>query len=131
MRRLLPPLLLLAALLLPAAAHGNTVWLCRPGLAHNPCVTKLDTSVFSPMGKLRRVEHPQVSKSRPVDCFYVYPTVSDQKGEHANKHVDPVERSIALYQAARYSQVCRVFAPMYRQITVTELNRKGTESAQS
>jgi len=26
--------------------------------------------------------------------------------------VDPVERSIALYQVARYSQRCRVFAPI-------------------
>ena len=29
-----------------------------------------------------------------------------------------MERSIALYQAARYSQYCRVFAPMYRQVTL-------------
>ena len=56
-----------------------------------------------------------------IDCFYVYPTVSDQKGPNANLHIDPEERSIALYQAARYSQYCRVFAPMYRQITVPAL----------
>ena len=36
----------------------------------------------------------------------------------ANLHIDPEERSIALYQAARYSRDCRVFAPMYRQITL-------------
>ena len=35
---------------------------------------------------------------------------SDQKTTLANRHVDPEERSIALYQAARYSQYCRVFA---------------------
>jgi hypothetical protein len=28
---------------------------------------------------------------------------------------------MALYQAARYSQYCRVFAPMYRQVTLTAL----------
>src|SRR5207302_4030159 len=36
----------------------------------------------------------------------------------ANLHIDPVERSVALYQTARYSQYCRVFAPMYRQTTL-------------
>jgi hypothetical protein len=46
----------------------------------------------------------------------------------ANLHVDPVQRSIALYQAARYSQSCRVFAPMYRQVTVTALSHGNRES---
>ncbi|MEA2457251.1 MAG: hypothetical protein QOC95_223, partial [Thermoleophilaceae bacterium] len=27
--------------------------------------------------------------------------------------------SIALFQAARYSQTCRIFAPMYRQLTLS------------
>ena len=57
--------------------------------------------------------------ARPkVDCFYVYPTVSDQRTSTRTCSIDPEERSIALYQAARYSQVCRVYAPMYRQITL-------------
>jgi hypothetical protein len=64
----------------------------------------------------------------PIDCFYVYPTVSDQKGPNANLHIDPEEKSIALYQAARYSQECRVFAPMYRQITVPALEAGNRES---
>jgi len=58
-----------------------------------------------------------------VDCFYVYPTVSDQKTPNANLHIDPEERSIALYQAARYSQYCRVFAPMYRNFAIPEASR--------
>ena len=48
----------------------------------------------------------------------MYPTVSDQKTGNANLHIDPEERSIALYQAARYSQYCKVYAPMYRQVTL-------------
>ena len=47
----------------------------------------------------------------------MYPTVSDQPTTYSNLHVDPEQRSIALYQAARYSQYCRVFAPVYRQVT--------------
>src|SRR4029077_15928990 len=56
-----------------------------------------------------------------ADCFYVYPTVSDDQSANSDLSIDPEERSVALYQAARYSQVCRVFAPMYRQVTVTQI----------
>ncbi len=61
------------------------------------------------------------AKKPKVDCFYVYPTVSDDQRRNSDLSIDPEERSIALYQAARYSQRCRVFAPMYRQITLQAL----------
>jgi hypothetical protein len=64
------------------------------------------------------VIHPEATRHPAIDCFYVYPTVSDQKTGNSNLQVDPEQRSIALYQAARYSQDCRVFAPMYRQETL-------------
>ena len=100
-----------------ASARG-TVWLCLPGHKPDPCTPGLSTTVFSPTLKKLRVTHPKQVKKPTIDCFYVYPTVSDQKTAVANLHIDPVERSIALYQAARYSQYCRVFAPMYRQSTL-------------
>ena len=56
-----------------------------------------------------------------ADCFYVYPTVSDDDGRNSDLSIDPEERSIALYQAARYGLHCRIFAPMYRQITLEAL----------
>jgi hypothetical protein len=70
-----------------------------------------------------RVEHPAAVAHPAIDCFYVYPTVSDQTTGNANLHIDPEERSIALYQAARYSQYCRVFAPMYRQLTLAGIGQ--------
>jgi pimeloyl-ACP methyl ester carboxylesterase len=118
----------LALGLLAAPASGAsapaTIWLCRPGLAHNPCSPGQSTTRFSPAGArlgvsaLRPASHPK------VDCFYVYPTVSDQKRLVATRTVDPEERSIALYQAARYSRECRVFAPMYRQYTLQALTQR-------
>ena len=69
---------------------------------------------------------PKRERDRGVDCFYVYPTVSNQPGRLATKRVDPEIRSIALYQAARFSQVCRVFAPVYRQATVSALQAGTT-----
>jgi hypothetical protein len=72
--------------------------------------------------------HPKAVKNPAIDCFYVYPTVSGQKTTLANFNVDPVERSIALFQVARYSQYCRVFAPMYRQVTLTALLAGANET---
>ena len=37
--------------------------------------------------------------------------------------VDPEQTAIARYQASRFSQRCRVFAPMYRQLTLTGISQ--------
>jgi DUF3089 family protein len=113
---------LAAAFANASAASAKTVWLCAPSgrsaQPPDPCVTGLATTVYSPKLKSEGVQHPKRVANPPIDCFYVYPTVSDQKTGNANLQVDPEERSIALYQAARYSQYCRIFAPMYRQVTL-------------
>jgi Protein of unknown function (DUF3089) len=103
------------------AAGAKVIWLCKPGQRPDPCTPGLSTTVFSPQLKPGRVEHPAQVKKPAIDCFYVYPTVSGQKTTLANFKVDPVERSVAQQQAARYSQYCRVFAPVYRQVTLTAL----------
>ncbi|HEY1715305.1 MAG TPA: DUF3089 domain-containing protein [Solirubrobacteraceae bacterium] len=112
------------------AASARTVWLCKPGQSPDPCNPSLATTVFSPSLHKLKVIQPARDKKPSIDCFYVYPTVSDQKTTLANRHIDPEERSIALYQAARYSQYCRVFAPMYRQVTVTALDSGTQETPQ-
>jgi Protein of unknown function (DUF3089) len=114
----------LAALVVfaPSASAAEPVWLCKPGIANNPCTPSLKTTVVSPSGQTLGVRDVRPSKHPKVDCFYVYPTVSDQKTGNANLDVDPVLRSIALYQAARYSQTCRVFAPVYRQLTLAGIS---------
>ena len=101
-----------ALLIAPAAADAKVVWLCKPGKRANPCEPSLTTTNFSPTGKRLGVERVRYAKRRRADCFYIYPTVSDQKRPQATKVVDDVLRSIALYQAARYSRDCRVFAPV-------------------
>src|SRR3954453_23655422 len=106
---------------LPAGAHAKTTWLCRPGLANDPCTPDLTTTRISAAGTVLGTDGPRPAARPKVDCFYVYPTISDQPTVNANLNVDPVERSSALYQAARYSQYCRVFAPMYPQLTVRGL----------
>jgi hypothetical protein len=117
----------LIALAIAPAASAKTVWLCAPGgrsaVSPDPCLPGLSTTVYSPTLKPVAVIRPRAVKPPPIDCFYVYPTVSGQPTGNANLNVDPVERSIALYQAARYSQYCRMFAPMYRQLTLAGIGQ--------
>lgn len=114
----------LAAAAAPAAG-AKTVWLCLPGHVPDPCAPSLSTTVYTPKIKKLGVQHPQRVKNPAIDCFYVYPTVSGQPTGNSNLVIGPAERSVALYQAARYSQYCRVYAPMYRQVTLVAL---GTTS---
>lgn len=95
----------------------DTVWLCKPGLANNPCEGNLDSTAFDAAAK-PVAEKAGVALDPPIDCFYVYPTVSRQKGVNADLTIDPEETGVAIAQAARFSQVCRVYAPMYPQITL-------------
>jgi len=104
----------------PAAA--KTVWLCKPGLEDNPCAASLDTTRFSPAGERLGVRRLRPPRRLKFDCFYVYPTVSDQPTPAANLDIDPELQSIARYQAARYTSECRMYAPVYRQITLAALN---------
>jgi Protein of unknown function (DUF3089) len=111
---------------LASGASAKTVWLCFPGHRPDPCTPGLSTTVFSPTLKKLEVQHPKAVAHPGIDCFYVYPTVSGQKTGNSNLRIDPEEKSVALYQASRYSQYCRVFAPMYRQVTLAGIGAPGT-----
>jgi hypothetical protein len=98
------------------SAQHKTVWLCLPGRAANPCDTSLATTVVRANGT-RSVEHPRRPARPPIDCFYVYPTVSDEPTGNASLSIGLAEILVAEAQAAPFSQVCRIYAPVYRQIT--------------
>ena len=108
------------------AASPSTVWLCLPGQPNDPCTPSLSTTRVSATNQPLGTEDVKPAHDPKIDCFYVYPTVSDQKTPNADLTVDPTERSIALYQAARYSRDCRVFAPMYRQLTLSNISGQST-----
>jgi hypothetical protein len=107
----------LAAALLAPGARADVEWLCRPALASDPCRGDQTTTFVKPNGAAH-VSRPPVAKPKPVDCFYVYPTVSNQPTPNATKSPDPEIRSIAKYQAQRFSTWCRVFVPLYREVTI-------------
>ena len=86
-------------------------------MAHDPCESDLDSTVVTGSGRTRTVSASPAARPK-IDCFYVYPTVSTQPTPNANLDLDPQETAVAVAQAARFSQVCNVYAPLYRQITL-------------
>ena len=122
MRGLMPIAALLAAA--PAAAQvapaapdyaDAAAWLCLPGRA-DVCgvplpTTALNANGYGSTGQVRPAEDP------PIDCFYVYPTVSRDPGLNSDLEPGAEERAAATVQFARFATLCRPFAPIYRQAT--------------
>ena len=111
----------------PASASATPpapVWLCRPGIAPDPCASNLDSVAVDASGrKTSQAGNPAPNSA--FDCFYVYPTVSSEAGPNADLRIQPAEIAVAEAQAARFSSVCRVWAPMYRQVTLSALFSGG------
>lgn len=98
-------------------------WLCRPGRTGDACDVDLTTTVIAADGTMTRetfTPNPQA----PVDCFYVYPTVSTDAGMNSDMTADPAERNVVHQQFARFASRCRTFAPMYRQVTLAGLRQR-------
>ncbi len=101
------------------AQPGSTVWLCHPADASDPCDLPSDTTDLRTGAVTAAI--PAAENDKPVDCFYVYPTVSNQVALHADPVASPEVESIARYQAARFASTCRVFAPVYRQVPLSTI----------
>jgi Protein of unknown function (DUF3089) len=94
-------------------------WLCRPG-QKDACAVDLTTTVVSADGKLKR-ETWAANPKAAIDCFYVYPTVSNDATPNSDMVAGPEEASVVRVQLARFGSVCRIYAPLYRQVTLTAL----------
>jgi hypothetical protein len=99
-------------------------WLCLPGRA-DACAAKEDATIVAADGTLT-TERFTPAKDAPVDCFYVYPTVSRDSTVVSDMNPGPEETSVVAQQFARFGQVCRTFAPIYRQYTLTALFARQT-----
>lgn len=115
--------------LAPAGAEAATTWLCKPGLASNTCAESQRTTTVRATGA-RSIATPSVPSRPKVDCFYVYPTTSDQKQPQADFQITPELKAIARNQALPYTQACRMYAPVYRQVTVQGLLNPTTVTTQ-
>ena len=105
----------------------TTIWLCRPGSKGDPCARPLRTTTVPATGA-RTTQTAKQARGSGFDCFYVYPTVSQQSTVNASLKVQPAEVHVAVAQASPFSQVCRVWAPMYRQVTLSGLYLGGEKA---
>lgn len=99
-------------------------WLCRPG-RKDACAIDLSTTVIQADGTQTR-EAWAANPQAPIDCFYVYPTVSADPTPNSDMKAGPEEERVVAAQVARFGAQCRVFAPLYRQITLTALRAAMT-----
>lgn len=102
-------------------------WLCHADYK-GACDVNLDTTVIEADGSLS-VETFEPHPNPPIDCFYVYPTVSLDETPNSDLVPGPEENNVVRAQFARLASQCRLFAPMYRQVTLTALraNLAGAE----
>lgn len=95
-------------------------WLCHPDqeAADNVCFRDLSATVVAADGTATLEPH-EPAADPSVDCFYVYPTASFDNAGNSDLEAGEEEIFIVLNQAARFSSVCRVFAPVHRQVTLS------------
>ncbi len=98
----------------------STLWLCNPHEVTNPCLGDLTTTSISADSK-KTIVHIKKAVNPPIDCFYLYPTVSNQSTGNESLTIGPSEIGVAEAQAEMFSQVCNVYAPIYRQTTLKGL----------
>ena len=98
---------------------SDAAWLCKPG-RQDACAVDLATTVVRADGSLTR-EAWTPAPDAPIDCFYVYPTVSTDPTPMSDMVADAAERNVIKQQFARFGSACRLFAPLYRQVTLAGL----------
>lgn len=106
----------------PAVDYGQpSSWLCRPG-RDDVCSRPLLSTAISPADGAATRKTSTPDPAAPIDCFYVYPTVSREPAANADMAASPEVEHAAAQQFARFAGVCRPFAPIYRQTTVAAMN---------
>jgi hypothetical protein len=101
---------------------SKDLWLCRPDIENDHCDTAdLSTTEIQPDGTMVTLTEVAPNPDAEVDCFYVYHTV-DWRPEAGNTetlipHPDDVVKALER-NGAHYRGVCRMFAPLYRQMTL-------------
>jgi hypothetical protein len=116
---------------LPAGHYDPpSAWLCRPDLPDDPCRRELATTVIG-FDAARTVVPAAPRATPPIDCFYVYPTVD--LGLAAANHDRFTDLSAITKttraQVARFSQLCALYVPLYRQVTIGTYLKGGDRLA--
>ena len=92
----------------------------RDGRMHARSITRRRSS--PPTGSSTR-ETWTADPNAPIDCFYVYPTISTDPTPNSDMNADPAELNVIKQQFARFASKCKPYAPLYRQVTLVGLRR--------
>lgn len=98
---------------------GTEHWVCHPD-KDDICDESLDATSVTADGTAT-VEPFEAAADPGIDCFYVYPTVSLDSTPNSDWTATVEEPFVTQNQAARLQSFCRLYAPVYRQVTVTAL----------
>ena len=93
-------------------------WTCRPDMT-DTCDDDTSVTMINADGTTE-VATFTPDPDAPVDCFYAYPTSSDDLTMNSDL-IAGREKEVAYQQAARLSSVCRMYAPTYRSVTLAGL----------
>ncbi len=105
----------------PIDYKSASTWLCLPGRA-DACAVDQSAMIVGTGGTARLEQFILPAREPTIDCFYVYPTVSQDSATYSDMVPGPEERRILQAQFARFGKGCRLYAPMYRQLTQTAIN---------
>ena len=121
-----------AALLIaaPIAAQGNAAspandynspatWLCRPG--HEAVCTTDQRATIVRADGTTSTRNWKAAANPKMDCFYVYPTVSLDRLPNSDMVPGLEETAVVNQQLNRFASQCRLFVPIYRQVTIPAL----------
>jgi len=98
---------------------ADNVWLCKPG-RDDLCANPGTVTVVGADGK-SAVQTIKPDADAPIDCFYIYPTISLDPNGNSSLVPGDGERRATQQQFAPFASVCKPYAPMYRQITLAGL----------
>ena len=105
----------------PVDYSDPAAWLCRPG-AEDACKQPATATTVFADGRTSR-DGFTLAADPPIDCFYVYPTVSLDQTANSDIVPGPEEKEIVRQQLERFGGACRLYAPMYRQVTDAALQK--------
>jgi hypothetical protein len=90
-------------------------WVCRPGNEAR-CTSGLDAVAIAEDGT-RVLQRFAPAADPPVDCFFIYPTISEEAGQYSDLRSTREIVDVTRSEAGRLASRCRLFVPVYRQLT--------------
>jgi hypothetical protein len=115
----------------PSIYDDDTKWMCRPGLPNSLCQQTLQITDLHADGGTSVSELPKTPADVAADCLYLYPTI-DPGLFAAPRNLDFPQidrasvRDIFFGQGLPFRGTCALYAPFYRQTSLTSFEDEAT-----